>query len=46
MAVLARYIEDHHLQIADDPRFCYIHGVWDSETEDDWLTEIQWPVSE
>ncbi|MDR0938178.1 MAG: hypothetical protein LBN29_02320 [Mediterranea sp.] len=27
-------------------RFSYIDGIWNKESEDDWLTEIQLPVAE
>jgi DNA-binding transcriptional MerR regulator len=26
-------------------RFCYIDGIWNKESEDEWLTEIQLPVT-
>lgn len=26
------------------PRECYIDGVWNKDSVDDWLTEIQLPV--
>lgn len=44
MAEIFKYIESHDLEIADHPRFSYIHGVWDCDSVEDWLTEIQVPV--
>lgn len=26
------------------PRECYIDGIWNKDSVDDWLTEIQLPV--
>lgn len=45
MAEVLHYIEDHGYTICEHPRFNYIHGVWDCESEADWLTEIQIPVA-
>lgn len=44
MAEVFRYLEEHDLSIADNPRFCYIHGVWDCENVFDWETIIQIPI--
>lgn len=44
VAEVFRYIEQHSKTIVGEPRFSYIHGVWDCESVDDWLTEIQIPV--
>jgi len=44
MAEIMEYMETHQLTIADNPRFCYIHGVWDRESVADWETIIQIPV--
>lgn len=44
VAEIMKYIESHGLQVADEWRFCYIHGAWDCESSEDWLTEIQVPV--
>src|SRR5574344_307915 len=46
MAKLMKFIEDHQLIVCDDPRFSYIHGVWDCDNVEDWLTEIQWPIKD
>lgn len=44
MAIIFKYIEENNLKIANDPRFSYIHGVWDCDSIEDWLTEIQVPL--
>jgi DNA-binding transcriptional MerR regulator/effector-binding domain-containing protein len=44
MSAVFKYIEENHLIIKSEPRFSYIHGVWDCDTMEDWLTEIQVPL--
>lgn len=44
MSEIMKYIEENHYKITESPRFSYIHGVWDSDSVADWLTEIQIPV--
>ncbi len=41
---LYKYMEEQGYKIADNPRFNYIDGVWNKESEEEWLTEIQVPV--
>jgi len=43
-AQLYEYIEKNGYSIADHPRFCYIDGIWNKDSEEEWLTEIQVPV--
>ena len=43
-AQLFSYAEAHGYQIADRPRFSYIDGVWNKDSEDQWLTQIELPV--
>lgn len=43
-AVLLRYIEENGYEIAGNIRESYIDGVWNKETESEWLSEIQIPV--
>ncbi|MCE5321325.1 MAG: MerR family transcriptional regulator [Bacteroidales bacterium] len=43
-ARLYEYIEQNGFRIVDNPRFCYIDGIWNKESEEEWLTEIQVPV--
>lgn len=38
------YAKEHGYKIVGKIREVYIHGCWDSENEDDYLTEIQIPV--
>ncbi len=44
MTALFAYLEDRGLEVKGEPRFCYIHGIWDCDHEADWLTEVQVPV--
>lgn len=39
------YLEKNGYQIIERPRFCYIDGIWNKEDPNDWLTEIQVPIS-
>lgn len=41
---IMKYIEDNNYKIIDFPRERYIDGVWNKESCEDWLTEIQVPV--
>ena len=43
-ATLLNYIEENGYEIAGTIRESYIDGVWNKETEKEWLTEIQIPV--
>ena len=43
-AMLLQYIEENGYQICGNIRESYIDGIWNKETENDWLTEIQIPV--
>ena len=43
-AQLYEYIEQNGFRIVGNPRFCYIDGIWNKESEEEWLTEIQVPV--
>lgn len=42
---LYTYAEVHGYIPCDRPRFCYIDGVWNKESPDEWLTEIQLPIN-
>lgn len=44
MTLLMNYIEKNGYKIIDYPRFSYIDGPWNKETEDEYLTEVQVPV--
>ena len=43
-AVILQYIEENGYEICGNIREKYIDGVWNKDTEDDWLSEIQIPV--
>ena len=38
------WIKDNNYEVIDHPRESYIDGIWNKESEEDWLTEIQVPV--
>ena len=42
--IIIKYIEDNGYEIIDNPRECYIDGCWNKESEDEYLTEIEFPV--
>lgn len=44
MAAAFRFLEENGYAVAEPIRFCYIHGVWDCDSVEDWLTEVQIPV--
>lgn len=41
---ILKYIESNEYEIIDNPRECYIDGCWNKEKEEDYLTEIEFPV--
>ena len=43
-AMLLQYIEENGYEICGNVRESYIDGVWNKESENDWLTEILIPV--
>lgn len=43
-AELYAYAEANGYEVSERPRFCYIDGIWNKESENEWLTEIQLPV--
>lgn len=43
-AELFAYAEANGYEVTDRPRFCQIDGIWNKDTVDEWLTEIQLPV--
>lgn len=43
-AELYAYAEANGYELSDRPRFCYIDGIWNKDSVDEWLTEIQLPV--
>lgn len=43
-AVLLKYIEENGYEICGNIREKYIDGVWNKDSEKEWLSEIQIPV--
>jgi DNA-binding transcriptional MerR regulator len=43
-AFLMKYAEQNGYNVAGLARESYIDGIWNKESEEDWLTEIQLPV--
>ncbi len=41
---IIRYIEENGHEITGPIRESYIDGIWNKDSEDDWLTEIQIPI--
>jgi len=39
-----KWIEENGYAVADNPRESYIDGIWNKESEEEWLTELQIPV--
>lgn len=44
-AFLMKWIEENQYKAIDVPRESYIDGIWNKESEEEWLTEIQIPIS-
>ena len=43
-AYISKWIEENGYTAIDNPRESYIDGIWNKESEDEWLTEIQVPI--
>jgi DNA-binding transcriptional MerR regulator len=43
-AFTLKWIEDNGYQVTEPARESYIDGIWNKETDADWLTELQFPV--
>lgn len=41
---LTRWIEDNGYKVTQPPRESYIDGIWNKDSEEDWLTEVQIPI--
>ena len=41
---IMKYVQDNNYEIIDYPRERYIDGMWNKDSEDEWLTEIQVPI--
>ena len=44
-AFIFKWIEENGYTVTDFPRESYIDGIWNKESEADWLTELQVPVA-
>ena len=42
--MILQYIEENGYEIVGNIRENYIDGVWNKDSESDWLTEIQIPI--
>ncbi|MCL2563799.1 MAG: MerR family transcriptional regulator [Oscillospiraceae bacterium] len=40
-----KWIAENGYTAADNPRESYIDGIWNKEKEEDWLTELQVPIT-
>ncbi|WP_087065926.1 MerR family transcriptional regulator [Intestinibacillus massiliensis] len=40
-----KWIEENGYTAADNPRESYIDGIWNKDSKEDWLTELQIPVT-
>jgi len=43
-AAVFKWIEDNGCITSDFPRESYIDGIWNKESDEDWLTELQVPI--
>ncbi|MGN0098520.1 MAG: GyrI-like domain-containing protein [Candidatus Methanomethylophilaceae archaeon] len=43
-AAIMKWMSENGMELADRPRECYIDGCWNRESEDEYLTEIQFPI--
>lgn len=43
-AFALKWIEDNGYQRTEPPRESYIDGIWNKESDAEWLTELQFPV--
>ena len=43
-AAIMKWMTENGMELVDRPRECYIDGCWNRESEDEYLTEIQFPI--
>ena len=43
-AYIMKYAEENSYKVAGLARECYIDGIWNKESVEEWLTEIQLPI--
>lgn len=39
-----KWMKENNYELADSPRESQIDGIWNKESEEDWLTEVQFPI--
>ncbi|MGL5675555.1 MAG: MerR family transcriptional regulator [Cellulosilyticaceae bacterium] len=39
-----KWMEENQFEMIDNPRESYIDGIWNKDSEEEWLTEIQFPA--
>lgn len=44
-AFALKWNEDNGYQMTDLARECYIDGIWNKDDENEWLTELQFPIA-
>lgn len=44
-AYVFKWIEQNGYMVADAPRESYIDGIWNKESDEEWLTELQVPIT-
>ena len=43
-AAIMRWMSENGMELVEPPRECYIDGCWNKGSEDEYLTEIQFPI--
>ena len=43
-AAIMKWMTENGMELVDRPRECYIDGCWNRESEEEYLTEIQFPI--
>lgn len=43
-AAVFKWIEENKYKVIDNPRESYIDGIWNKESEEEWLIELQVPI--
>ena len=44
MLFAMKWVEENGYVVSEAPRESYIDGIWNKESDEEWLTEIQIPV--
>jgi len=43
-AAIIKWMESNGYEPSDNPRESFIDGIWNKDSEEEWLTEIQFPI--